>query len=420
MRAAALLFALGLGGCEREEAPRRRRYGLPPEVDAARDERDAGAPEGLCVLRGTTGVDLSVGEGRASASVAWSGSQFGVAWREQAGDDASVWFVRASTAGEATSAPVRLTDRGFTPGAPTALWNGANWSVVFAGSWRGADGDLYQARVDIRGVAVSAPWRMTRNARDDSAPFMASNGQGFALAWIAREPDGRRHVLYGQSLNRWGAPQGAAVRLVDTAATLSAPRVTWSGEDWAFTCVSAGREVNAVDFLRLAPGGLPRGLLQHVTPTGVGGVEAEGRYAIAWEGRSYGVVWSELRDGATQVFFRRVSARGNPLGADVLVSEGAAAASEPALVTLSHGVMALAMRVDREGTSRVWVRAVHADGTFQPGHVELQGADGTATSPSMAFDGAGLGVATVGRRGVTFHRVQVGPCAEPAALPRPR
>jgi hypothetical protein len=71
------------------------------------------------------------------------------------------------------------------------------------------------------------------------------------------------------------------------------------------------------------------------------------------------------------------------------------------------------MRVERDGLSRVWVRTVDATGAMQQGRVELQGADGQAGTPALAYDGEALGVVTTSRRAVAFHRVAVGRCVAP-------
>lgn len=406
-RAATLLAMVG---CDPERIPARRRYVPAPDVITD----DASSPVGgLCTRRGAASVEIAPGTGRTRASIAWSGLHYGVAWQEATAEGTSAWFARVHGVEGPQGLVTRITHPGLHVGYPTVLWNGANWSVIYDAAWGEADGDVYQARIDARGAMVSDPFRMTRGARDDINASMAPGEQGFGMAWIAREEGGRRHVLYGMSLNRWDAPRGLAVRMLDTQLTLGAPTVTWTGAEWALTCVSARGEVKAVDFLRLSPEGLPRGVLKHISPERIGGVELENRHAVAWDGHALGVVWSELREGATQVFFRAVSARGNPLTADVRVSEGAMAASEPALVAISEGLFALAMRVEREGMSRVWVRTVRVDGSFQPTQVELQGADGRAGAPSLVYDGTGLGVVTVSPRALSFHRVALAPCVAP-------
>ncbi len=108
-------------------------------------------------------------------------------------------------------------------------------------------------------------------------------------------------------------------------------------------------------------------------------------------------MWSELREGATQVFFRAVTARGHALGGDVMVSADAPSAVEPTIARVADGVFAVAMRVERDGISRVWVRTVDATGAMQQGRVELQGADGQAGTPALVYDGEALGVVTTSR-----------------------
>lgn len=411
-RRLALVAALAevCAGCEQERPAARRRYVLPPEFDVVTP--DAGRLDRACALRSTAAVDVAVGNGNSRAVIAWSGTQYGVAWQHVEGVDTSLRFARVSVEGTLGATPARVTERGFTPGPPALFWNGVSWSLLFEGGFGQERGDLYQARVDARGASVGSPWKMTRGARLDSEPFMGTRPQGFAFTWIARE-DHNRSVLYGQLLDRWDAPRSLAVRLLDTTATLAAPKAVWTGAQWAFTCLSARGEVQAVDLSRLDERGLPTGSLRHASPDHIGGVDVVARYDIAWGGGSFGVVWSELREGATQVFFRSVSARGNPLGPDVCVSEGAPSAIEPAIARVSENVFAVAMRVEHDGLTRVWVRTVDASGVFQHGRVELQGADGQAGTASVVFDGDALGVATVSPRAVTFHRVTLGDCITP-------
>ncbi len=409
-RRALLALTLACLACEKERPPLRGRYVLPPEFDAALP--DAAALDRACALRATPAVAVASGDGFGRAVIAWSGTQYGIAWYRRESADAWIGFARVTSDGTPGATPARVTERGFTPSSPSLLWNGMSWSIVFEGGFGQDHGDIYQARVDARGTAVGSPWRMTRGVRDDLDPFLGARPQGFAFTWIARE-DHDRSVLYGQLLDRWDAPRSLAVRLLDTTATLASPKAVWTGTQWAFTCISARSEVQAVDLARLDEHGLPTGTLRHASPDRIGGVETSSRYDIAWGGGSFGVVWSELREGATQVFFRQVSARGNALGPDVCVSEGAPSAGEPVIARVSEGVFAVAMRVEHEGLSRVWVRTVDANGLFQRGRVELQGADGQAGTPSVVFDGDALGVATATRTGVTFHRVTIGNCIAP-------
>lgn len=416
LRLSARCWALGavlVAACEPDRPPARRPYVLPPEiVDAGPD--DARVRERLCALRATPSMDLSVGSGHGRAALAWSGTTFGVAWMQVENNDARLGFVRVSPTGERLGAPSRVTDRGFRPSSPALFWNGVSWSLLFEGGYRAERGDLYQTRVDARGNPVGTPWRMTRGDRDDSEPGIVARPQGgLGLTWIGREAHGGRTVLYGQLLDRFDAPRSLAVRMLDTSLTLTAPKVTWADGQWVFTCLSSRGEVMAVDFSRLDDRGLPTGSLRHASPDRIGGVDTAARYDIAWGGSSFGVVWSELREGATQVYFRNVSARGNALGEDVCVSEGAPTASEPTIVRVRDGVFAVAMRVERDGIPRVWVRTVDAGGTFQRGRVELQGADGSAALPvAMPIDDD-LAVVTSSVRGVAFHRVNLGPCVSP-------
>jgi hypothetical protein len=399
---------LVLTACTRDPPPRRRPYvEAPPVADVPTDAMTVAR---VCALRAAPPEDLSVGEGRADVTLAWNGAHFGAAWVEPIDDERVVMFVRVSPEGRRMGSPLRVSERGFKAARPSLAWNGVSWSLVFEGGIR-TMGDIYQARVDARGSAVGRPWRMTRGDREDTEPVFVNTGQGFGLAWISREFDGR-YTLYGEVLNRWDAPLAPPTPLLNTSVTLSATRLLWTGQAWALSALSSRRnEVLAVSFTRMEADGTPRGILKHPTPDRIGSVDTSRRYDLAWDGVSFGAAWSELRDGANRVYFRRVTPRGNFTGDEIEVSHGASNADEPALTRAREGLFVLALRVvEPDGSSRVWVRTIDPSDRVQEAQVELQAADGHAGAPALVSSNGALGVAAIDRRGLTFHLVSLGSC----------
>lgn len=379
----------------------------PPEIPDARATTDGGQSPGLCALRSAPPEDISLGPGRSPPVLAWNGTYYGIAWVEDRDGEPAVMFVRVGEDGSRQGTAVRVSERGFRAAAPSLAWNGASWSLLFEGGV-GSLGDLYQARVDARGIAVGRPWRITRGAREDYQPTLASAGRGYGLAWVSRQVDGR-WSLYAAALPRWDAAEVPPTQLLNTSVTLASPRMVWTGHAWAATVLTAGREVLAVDLARMEPDGTPRGTVTRASSDRLGGVDTVGRYAVAWDGTAFGVAWSELRDGLPQVLLRRVGAHGETVTHEVSVSQEAQGAGWPAVERVGDGVLAVAMQVDREGNPRVWIRTVDALGV-RPGHIEIQDTNGGAATPALAWTGRALGVATATSRGVNFHRVTVGPC----------
>ncbi len=407
---------LGLGlGCQRE-APggaRRRPHVEPPVVV----EPAADAGTGRCVRRVSAPEDIALGPTIGAPRLAWNGAHFGIVWTETIDEEDVVRFVRADAEGTRLALPLRVSERRFLAANPSVTWNGDSWSVVFAGGVR-VMGDIYQARIDARGSGVGRPWRMTRGPQHDAEPEFFATGQGFGLAWTSLEPSGR-WSMYAEALNRWDAPLAPPTQLFNTSFRLLSPRLLWTGSAWAVAFLSARQEVSGVHLARMEASGLRRGGVNRVTPDRIAGTETAHRFDIAWDGRSFGLVWSELRDGTPQLFFRRLTPRGNPDGPVLSLRVADEQSENPSLAHLGDGVFALAEQVVRDGFPRVRVRTLHADGRIQTEGVELRGLDGAAARPALLYNGTVLGLATRSQRGLAFHIVHLGPCPATASALAP-
>jgi len=380
-------------------------------------EAPADAGLGRCVHRVSAPEDIALSTTVGAPRLAWNGAHFGLVWTETIDEEDVVRFVRADPDGARLGLPLRVSERRFLAANPALTWNGDSWSVVFAGGV-GVMGDIYQARVDARGSAVGRPWRMTRGPEHDLEPEFFATGQGFGLAWTTLEPSGR-WSMYAEALNRWDAPLAPPTQLFNTSFRLLSPRLLWTGSAWAVAFLSARREVSGVHLARMEATGLPRGSVQRVTPDRIAGTETAHRYDIAWDGRTFALVWSELRDGTPQLFFRRLTARGNPSGPVVSLRVGDEQSENPSLAHLGDGDFALAEQVVRDGFPRVRVRTLHADGRIQTEGVELRGIDGAAARPALIYNGTVLGLATRSQRGLAFHIVHLGPCAATSSILAP-
>jgi len=147
-----------------------------------------------------------------------------------------------------------------------------------------------------------------------------------------------------------------------------------------------------------------------MTDARIGDVSAERRFAIAWNGQRYGLAWSELRDGQRRLYFRWVSARGNPLSAARELGVEGEVSTSPALAAVGDGTLLLAWESEREGDRRVAVSLLDEEGNPQREPVTLRGVEGIATQPALAVSADAVGVATRSRRGISFHRVTLGNC----------
>jgi hypothetical protein len=398
-------FALAVLGCRREPPPRR----APPWAERADAAAPGADPSRRCALRSAPPTVVTELNELSGAAIAWSGTHYGVAWSDRADDERVVRFVRVGADGTRLGTPLRMNEDRTEAADPSVTWNGVSWVVVWSGGLHALK-DIYQGRVDPRGSAAGRPWRMTRTRdREDLQPRIASIPGGFGLAWVARV-SGRRSRLYALSLDRFDAPRGFPVALLDTAVSLGETELVWTGAQWAASALSAQREVLRVELGRLDPRGYSLGSVTRLTPRVIGGVETRGRYALAWDGARFAVAWSEVTAGSSHVFFQRASARGNLEGAPLDLGDADESAESPSLARVGEGVVAAAWQVTREGRARIRVRTIDAGSRAQEVPVELQDHNGAVGHPQLLVAGDTLALLSVSDRALTLHRIALGPC----------
>lgn len=344
-----------------------------------------------------------------AVSVAWNGTDWGVAWTEAQGPEPAVYFVRVGTEGRRRGTPVRVSERGYRGWGPSLVWNGESWVVGFAGG-AARLGEIWLARVDARGTPIGRPQRVTARERDDHAPALGYDGRELFAIWSAFLPALGRHAVYVLRMNRWGGQLGPPLRLVDRRDRLSAPALVRTRSGWAAAWLVSRSDAVAVDMRRIDPDGEPRAYVSRVTLGALGGSDLTARFGVAWDGERFGVAWDEVRDGAPHVFFHTVSARLDESTPARILSLPNESSSAPALAALGPGSFVAAWQIERAGEQRVRLLAFDASGTPFGEPVEVQGHDGRAGSPALSLGRDALGLVTAAGGTLSFHRVGLGPC----------
>ncbi len=418
--------------CARRDDPRVAR-GLPDlaahadvrEPDALDPSRDASvpidAPDGgpgaaspfvvRCPMRSFPPDELTLGSApEIGAPVVWNGREWGVAWSEVVTDEPAVFFARVGRDGRRIGNPVRVSDRGYRGSTPALLWNHTQWLVAFSGG-AGRLEEIWVGSVDARGTPVGRPHRVTARNRRDLGPSMAFDGRDAILVWSTVLPDSRNGVL-ALRMDRAGVQLDAPILVADRRERLGAAQVVWNGATWAAAWLVSRSEAIAVDMSRIeADVSRTRGYPARVTLGPLGGTDQGARFGIAWDGARYALAWDEVRDGAPHVFFDTVSRTLEPSGRSVMLSPRGDSATAPAIAALGPSTFLAAWEVERGRERHVQVATFDDLGRPLGGRIEVQSNDGRASMPTLAVGDDAVGIATVSTRGVSFHRVPLGPCS---------
>jgi hypothetical protein len=241
---------------------------------------------------------------------------------------------RVSADGLPLGSDLRISGRGATVGelAPAVAWNlAANEYLVVWQDARNSQQDIYGRRVSAGGLALGGDFKISGPGAtsDEWAPAVVWNGTAneYLVVWQdARSSGTRGWDIYGQRLSASGAPVGPNFRISALGATLddTTPALAWNGTTNEYLVVwedSRSVSTRGVDAYgrRVSAAGVPQGADFRIS--GPDATSDDWTPAVAWNGTAnqYLVVWRDDRNSAIpdfEIYARRVSAAGVPLGAN--------------------------------------------------------------------------------------------------------
>jgi hypothetical protein len=222
---------------------------------------------------------------------------------------------------------------------PAVAWNGSGneflvvWSDGRNSSTRGSD--IYGRRVSAAGSAVGPDFRISGPAAIDveSNPAVAWNATAneYLVVWDDNRNSSTRSLdIYGRRVSAAGTPLGADFRVSGAGAIWDDlwPAVAWDATANEYLVVwDDGRNSSTRSWdiygRRVSAAGTPLGADFRVS--GAGAISYENWPAVAWGGTAneFLVVWGDGRNFTSSlddIYGRRVSAAGTPLGADFRIS----------------------------------------------------------------------------------------------------
>ncbi|MCY1075747.1 hypothetical protein [Archangium lansingense] len=315
-------------------------------------------------------VELSLDEGSASAAnegnvkVASNGADYLLVWEPQRSSTAHICAARVSSTGEVLDpSGITLSSAGSWQRTPAVASDGVDWLVVWVDDRSGDLPDIYGTRVsstgevlDPLGVAIRA------TAASESAPAVASNGNGYLVVWSAPGSDGSMDVLGARVTSQGQVLDTSALSVAIAPRGQAAPQVASNGADYLVVWVDGRQGIHPDIYgTRVTAGGAvleASGLIINAAPgsqympvlasngdgwlvvwahvgsryemrgtrvTSAGQVldtsgfaigfrtQSQSYPAVASDGLDYLVVWNESSGGQADVYGARVSAMGQVL-----------------------------------------------------------------------------------------------------------
>jgi hypothetical protein len=249
-------------------------------------------------------------------SLAWSGSEFGLAWEDvRAGRD--IHFTRISGEGAKLMPDVRVNGDGAAATRPSLVWTGSLWAVAWDDSNLARSPTIFLTLLDPGGSRIGGDVALVPTAmpfQDSSHNTLAWTGSEFGLAW---EDEIFRHVAFARF-----APDGTDIGEIVWISVGSTdegrdPSLVWTGSEFGVAWEDERYLSTAIFFTRISADGVELGSDVQVNRS----TEHAESVMLAWTGSEFGAAWKDLRHGFPgDVYFSRITLHGTVTGPNVRVT----------------------------------------------------------------------------------------------------
>ena len=257
-------------------------------------------------------------------SVAWTGSEYGVAWYDKRDGNYEIYFGKLSASGAKIGSDVRVTDAALDSVYPSLVWTGSGYGLSWFDS-RDGNNEIYFARLDASGAKIGSDVQVTNDSAYSRYPSLVWTGSEYAISW-ADNRDGNYEIYFAR-LDASGAKIGAEVRVTNEITTSMHPSLVWTGSEYGVSWYDI-RDGNAeIYFARLDASGTK--IDSDVRLTNAAGSSSDP--SLVWTGSEYGVSWYDDRDGNAEIYFARLDVSGGKISSDVRVTNSVGSSLYPSL-----------------------------------------------------------------------------------------
>lgn len=174
-------------------------------------------------------LDLGVGNGTNAFSMAWSGSELGIAYHVQG----EIRFVRVLANGTQLIQPLVVSSEGAD--APEVIWVQDHYSLAFVG----AESMIHYVELNANGTPNGVASKFghatlfeLNNSIAEHSLSLAFNGGEYGIGFFEKRTDDVNREIYFTRVSTAGQPVGIDVRVSDNNADVTGafrPQLVWTG-----------------------------------------------------------------------------------------------------------------------------------------------------------------------------------------------
>ena len=308
----------------------------------------------------------------------WNGDGYGAVWVDARDGNLELYFSSFSAGGQEIVGEQRLTNAVSDAFEPSLVWTGSEYGASWCDS-RSGSREAYFVRFDRDGSVLGSEQVLGSCFVSAAFTALSWSGSQYGMAWV----DATGEVQFIQ-LNDAGLPQGSAVQLSDGSGTSRYVSLAWNGSEFAvvWNARNAGN-INQIYFRRVTAGGQPAAPQVNLTANS----EQSRRPNVIWDGAGYALAYHTGTGGGRWIVFRRVASDGTSLGSPVTLSDLQSGTLAPTLAW-SGEEYGVAWRDVRHGAGEVYMARVDASGSEIGAELRLTDDPADSNSRSIVWNGS--------------------------------
>ena len=305
-------------------------------------------------------LSVVVGHPANGPTLAWTGSEFGLAWNEKRNGVWSIYFRRIAADGSLAGPEVTVATSTRLANTPSIAWGEGGYGLAWIDARASSNGDLFFARLAADGARVGDEINLTgATAPLSSEPRIVWNGSSFAIGWTAGNPAKQAWLVRVSTAGTALEPRHV---VSDPASEASRVSLVWNGDGygavWTDSRHPQSTVFDEIYFQPLDAAGQAIGADVLVLP-------ADGYRSnnptLAWTGSEYGIIWIDERipAGGYEVFFPSLDGGGHVVGGEPLrLTEDPQHSVTPSLAWNGDGLQVLWSDLTSVTSPEIWTLGV--------------------------------------------------------------
>jgi hypothetical protein len=228
-------------------------------------------------------------------SLQWTGTEFAVSWI----GGSYIYFARLSPSGSVIDSGAVLNDPTADYDTPVIAWSGSEFGMAWSDLWN-LHWEIHFARLSSSGDMIGGDTMMTPSSSHAENPSIVWAGTMYGLAWEDTRDGGSG--TYFTRISGSGEKIGGDVRVTSGFVWAKNPTIQWTGEDFALAWQDDGFGQDEIFFAIYSSTVTRLGSIVRVTDA-LGYSENP---SIQWTGSGFGVVWEDDRADNEEIYFTRL------------------------------------------------------------------------------------------------------------------